>query len=276
VLGSKMHYLDEGTGDPILFLHGIPTSSYLWRNIIPTLMPHGRCIAPDLIGMGLSDKPDIDYTVFDHIRYIDAFIESLNLSNITLVMHGWGSVIGFDYAVRHPDKIRGIAFFESHVQPPASWDSLSLPMQIRAFWLSDESTQYRQVVEENYFVEHFLPKGVLTSLDQSVMDHYRKPFQRLSDRKVLWQYFSDLPLGEGPDDVLALMNNYSLKLQTLDMPKLMLYVVPGFITPISTVVWCRDHLSHLTLVDLGEGLHFIQESNPQAFSKALLNWHQSI
>lgn len=276
VLGSKMHYLDEGQGDPIVFLHGMPTSSYLWRHIIPRLAPQARCIAPDLIGMGKSDKPDIDYTIFDHIAYIDAFIEALGLSSITLVLHGWGSVIGFDYATRHPEKLKGLAFFEAHVKPSLNWESLSLPMQMRAFWLGNEKSQYQQVVDNNYFIEHFLPKGVLTSLDKDTMAHYRAPFLRPADRKVLWQYFCDLPLGRGADNVLQLMQTYSLKLKTLDTPKLMMYVVPGFITPIDTVVWCRDNLPQLTLVDLGEGLHFIQESNPNAFAEAVNNWYAEL
>jgi len=111
VNGSKMHYLEQGSGDPIIFLHGIPTSSYLWRNIIPVLSEHARCIAPDLIGMGESDKPDIDYRVFDHIEYIDGLIAELDLKNITFVMHGWGSVLGFDHARRHEKNIKALAFF---------------------------------------------------------------------------------------------------------------------------------------------------------------------
>src|SRR6185312_4320755 len=110
--GSKLHYIKEGTGDPILFLHGIPASSYVWRNIIPYVAPLGCCIAPDLIGFGKSDKPDIAYTIQDHIDYIEKFIQTLQLDNITFVMHGWGSIIGFDYAMRHPDKCKGLVFYE--------------------------------------------------------------------------------------------------------------------------------------------------------------------
>ena len=166
VLDSNIHYIDEGSGDPMLFLHGIPTSCSLWRNIIPTLVNAGsvRCIAPDLIGMGKSGKPSIEYTIFDHIRYMDAFIDALDLSNITLVLHGWGSVIGFDYAARRPDKIKGIAFFESHVRPITDWNTLSLPMQIRAFRLNDIKKQYNMIVKDNYFITHFLQKGVLRQL----------------------------------------------------------------------------------------------------------------
>ena len=121
VHGSKMHYLDEGVGDPILFLHGNPTSSYLWRNIIPHLTPHARCIAPDLIGMAKSDKPDLNYRFFDHVKYVEGFIEKLGVSNLTLVAHDWGSALGFHYAMRHEDNVKGLAFMEAIVKP-LSWE----------------------------------------------------------------------------------------------------------------------------------------------------------
>ena len=117
VAGSRMHYLDEGEGDPILFLHGNPTSSYLWRNIIPHVTSMGRAIAPDLIGMGKSDKPDIEYTFFDHVKYVEGFIEKLDLKHITLVIHDWGSALGFHYAMRHPDNVKGLAFMEAIIAP---------------------------------------------------------------------------------------------------------------------------------------------------------------
>ena len=112
VYGSKIHFIEVGEGDPVLFLHGIPTSSYVWRNIIPHLSTLGRCIAPDLIGLGKSDKPDIEYSIFDHIKYIEKFIEIMKLKNITLILHGWGSVIGFDYATRHEKNCKGLVFYE--------------------------------------------------------------------------------------------------------------------------------------------------------------------
>jgi haloalkane dehalogenase len=116
VYGAKMHYLSTGKGDPILFLHGMPTSSYLWRNIMPGLSSEGACYAPDMIGMGRSEKMDIAYTIDDHIKYLNGFIRSLNLKNITLVLHAWGSILGFEYARLHPENIKGIAFYESHIQ----------------------------------------------------------------------------------------------------------------------------------------------------------------
>src|SRR3990167_11457352 len=227
IKGSLMHYYDVGLGDPILFLHGVPTSSYLWRNIIPALKSHARCIAPDLIGMGQSDKPDIEYRVFDHIDYIDAFIDALKLKNITLVLHGWGSVIGLDYARRNEKNIKAIAFYESHFQPVTDWNQLSLPVQQFATLLNRPGASYRAVIKQNYFIEKLLPRSVIRELTDEEMDHYRAPFQTEDSRKPLWQYVNDLPLGNGPGDVVALIQQYSKWLQETKMPKLMLYAIHG-------------------------------------------------
>ena len=274
--GNNIHYVDQGKGDPIVFLHGMPTSSYLWRNIIPPLTEDTRCIAPDLIGMGKSDKPDITYSVFDHIKYIDGFIEELNLNNITLVLHGWGSVIGFDIAMRHPEKIKAIAFFEAHIRPALDWDMLSLPVQQLASMLKNKKASYHAVVEDNYFLTKLLPRGMLRKLTQEELDAYSEPFTTKESRKPLWQYLQELPLGDNNTDVVKLIEAYSKKLQQSDVPKLMLYAIPGFITTIDTVRWAKEHLSNLTLVDLGEALHFAQESVPEQFSTALLDWYQQL
>lgn len=196
VKGSNMHYYDLGSGDPILFLHGIPTNAYLWRHIIPALSAQARCIAPDLIGMGQSDKPDIAYRIFDHIAYLDEFIDALKLKNITLVLHGWGSVAGFDYARRHEKNIKAIAFYESHVQPVTDWSQLSLPVQQFATLLSRPGASYRAIIKQNYFIEKLLPRSAIQGLSPEVMTHYRTPFLTPESRKPLWQYLNDLPLGK--------------------------------------------------------------------------------
>ena len=131
VEGSKIHYVDEGEGDPILFLHGNPTSSYLWRNIMPHVTSAGRAVAPDLIGMGKSDKPDIEYRFFDHVKYIDGFIDALGLKNITLVIHDWGSAIGFHYTARNESNVKGLAFMEAIIAPVPSWDAFPTTSRTR-------------------------------------------------------------------------------------------------------------------------------------------------
>ncbi len=278
VKGAKIHYIDEGEGDPIVFLHGMPACNYLWRNIIPSMSKRARCIAPDLIGMGKSDKPDIAYTIFDHIDYISEFVDSLKLKNITFVLHGWGSIIGFDYAMaaKNKNKIRGVAFYESHVRPVTSWDMLSLPVQQLAAMLIDPKSAKRSIMKDNYMIEKLLQRGVLRKLSDAEMQYYSAPFQTEESRKVLWQYLQDLPLGSGPADVVELIARYSTALQKSKLPKLMFYTIPGYITTIDTVTWCRDHLQNLSLIDLGEALHFIQETNPEMFAQEFEKWYKSL
>lgn len=274
VKGSNMHYDEMGSGDPILFLHGIPTSGYLWRHIMPALSSQARCIAPDLIGMGQSDKPDIDYRVFDHIAYIEAFIDALKLKNITLVLHGWGSVIGFDYASRHEKNIKAIAFYESHLQPVTHWDQLSLPVQQFATLLNRPGASYRAVIKQNYFIEKLLPRSVIRPLTSEEIAHYRAPFTTPESRKPLWQYVNDLPLGKGPDEVVNLIQHYSTWLQKTKIPKLLLYAIPGFMTTIQDVQWARDHFPNIQIAPLDDALHLAQESVPEQFSAALLKWYE--
>lgn len=273
VKGSQMHYIETGSGDPIVFVHGMPTSSYLWRNIIPALEDVGRCIAVDLIGMGASDKPDIEYRIFDHIEYFDGFMEALKLKSVTLILHGWGSVVGFDYARRHAKNIKAVAFFEAHVRPTTDWNMLSLPVQQLASLLNRPGASYRAIVKQNYLLEKLLPSGVIRNLSAKEIAQYKKPFPTPESRKPLWQYIQDLPLGEGPSDVIELISEYSKWLQETGIPKLMLYAVPGYVTTIATVQWARDHLTNLEMVALDDVLHFAQESIPDLFGKKLREWY---
>lgn len=273
---SKIHYVESGEGDPILFLHGMPTSSYLWRNIIPHFNNSTRCIAPDLIGMGQSDKPDIAYTLADHIHYIEHFIEQLDLRDITLVVHGWGSAIGFDIAARHPERFKALAFFESHVRPTLDWDRLSLPVQQLAAMLTTPEKAHHAVVEDNFMLEVLLPNGVVTELEPEVMQAYAKPFKTAKDRQVFWQYLMDLPLGVDDGDVVKRMSAYSDWLQQTTLPKLMLYAVPGFITTIDTVNWAKNNLSNLSLECLDDVMHFAQESAPHLFAVTLKQWYKKL
>ena len=273
---SRLHYTDTGEGGVVLFLHGMPTSSYLWRNITPEMSRFSRCIAVDLIGMGLSDKPDIDYTIHDHIHYIDTFIEKLNLTDITLVMHGWGSVVGFDYASRNPENIKALAFFESHIRPATDWDQLSLPVQQFASKLARPEISYRAVVEQNYLVKRVLPGGVVNALSDKALEHYESPFKTRDSRKVLWQYVQDLPIGSDSESTtLALIDKYSSWLTEVNVPKLMLYAVPGFITTLETVTWAKENLSSLTLESLEDVMHFAQESEPELFTEKLKIWYKT-
>lgn len=275
IYGSKIHFVESGQGDPILFLHGIPTSCYVWRNIIPHLNSLGRCIAPDLIGFGQSDKPDIEYTVFDHIKYIDKFIETLGLKNITLVMHGWGSVIGFDYAMRHEDKCKGLVFYEAFLRSFNS-DDISLPLQEQLTMLEDQEESADFVMDGVSFVDKIIPQNIMRQLTDEEMNHYRKPFIQEGAGKPLVQYLHELPKGDGKSKIDKLIAEYSKKLSRSKLPKLMLYSVPGLITTIATVMWAKDHLPNLEIVDVGEELHLAQETNPQLIGETISVWLQSV
>jgi len=275
VYGSKMHYLEQGKGDPILFLHGIPTSSYLWRNILPNI-PHGRCVAPDLIGMGKSDKPNLLYRVFDHIRYIEGFIDALQLKNITLVLHGWGSVIGLDYAMRHENKVKSLIFYESHLRPISKWEMLTLPLQELAttFHSLDQTTDL--ILNTDYFMDKIFPTGLLKKLAPEEKAHYAEPFQNAQSRQVLLQYLKDFPIGTKQTDVSELMANYSSRLLHSTIPKLMLYTIPGFNTTVDTLMWAKDNLKNISLVDIGEDLHYAQETNPETISEEITHFLKKI
>lgn len=272
ILGSKIHYLDVGHGKPILFLHGVPTWSYLWRNIIPAVSDLGRCIAPDLIGFGYSDKPAINYRIFDHIRYIENFIETLDLRDITLVLHGWGSVIGFDYATRNPERIKGIAFIESYLHPVYDWKEMALPLQEMAsiFSLADKGRE--KILSNNAFIQKMLQAATVRTLKPEEINAYLAPFSTQESRLPVWQFFCDAPVPGGPKDVIDLIETYCQKLQSNLIPKLMLYAIPGFITCMKDVQWAQDHLPNLTTMDIGDGHHYIQEGNPIALRIALREW----
>ncbi|MFQ5416843.1 MAG: haloalkane dehalogenase [Myxococcota bacterium] len=270
VLGSRMHYVDEGEGDPILFLHGQPTSSYLWRNVIPHLVSSGRCIAPDLIGMGKSEKPDIEYRFFDHVRYLDRFTEALGLENLTLVIHDWGSALGFHYASRHETNVKAIAFMEAILTPVVSLDTFPREMKEIFEKFRTPEVGWDLIVKQNVFIEDMLPRLILRKLSEEEMDHYRAPFRNPADRKPMWRWPNEIPVGGHPADMHEVIVSYNAWLQE---SKLLLHVTPGNALPPALAGWCRKHLPNLTTVDLGEGLHFIQEDMPHRIGTELATWY---
>ena len=275
VLGEKMHYIEAGQGDPMVFVHGIPSWCYTWRNVIPHLEAHAHCIAPDLIGLGRSAKPSIDYTLFDHIRYFDALMDSLCLDNVTLVMHAWGAVIGFDYAMRHPQQIKSLIFFETpHVRPLIDREMLTLPIQELRTVLNSDDQGRDMILNSNYYVDRILLSGVLRNLSDKERDYYREPFKTAADRQPIWQFLQDYPRGESSDKaVIECIQNYSDYLKQSPIPKLMLYAMPGFVTPISTVEWAKANIQSLDILELGEALHFVQESKPKQLADNIKTWY---
>ena len=182
--GSKIHYVDEGEGDPILFLHGNPTSSYLWRNIIPHMISKGRCIAPDLIGMGKSDKPEIAYRFLDHVKYLETFIEELGLTNITLVIHDWGSALGFHYAMRHENNIKGIAFMEALIKP-MNWEDFPGAFKIGFKLFRTPVIGWFMISVMNMFVKQILPQAIARKLSLEEKSVYAEPYKTIHSRKPL-------------------------------------------------------------------------------------------
>ena len=271
-----MHYVEQGEGDPILFLHGNPTSCYLWRNIIPHVAPLGRCVAPDLIGMGKSDKPDIDYRFFDHVKYVEGFIDALGLKNITLVVHDWGSALGFHYARRHEANIKGLALMEAILGPVRSWDDMHRDFQamFKKFRTPDVGRQ--MLVNENFFVEKVLPGAIVRKLTDQEMDAYREPFLDPPTRKPLWRWPNEIPIEGEPADVVEAAASYKAWLGETELPKILFYAQPGALIRENAVEWCRGRMKNLTLVDIGPGVHFVQEDNPHGIGAGLAEWYRKL
>lgn len=280
VHGSRIHYVAEGSGDPILFLHGNPTSSYLWRNIIPHLTSQGRCIAPDLVGMGRSDKPDLEYRLVDHVKYIEGFIEKMGLQNLTLVIHDWGSALGFHYAMRHEHNVKGMAFMEAILMPWPTWDMLfpDMPDVKKVFQgFRTPEVGWDMIVNKNMFIEQILPEGgVVRKLTEEEMRHYREPFRNPPSRKPIWRWPNEIPIEGTPADVTEIVQTYNRWLQQSALPKLLFYATPGALLPAPMVEWCRQNLKNLKMVHLGAGSHYLQEDHPHLIGSALANWHRGL
>ena len=228
VLGSRMHYVESGEGDPILFVHGNPTSSYLWRNVIPHVSTQGRAIAVDLIGMGRSDKPDIDYRFFDHLKYLEAFIDELGLENVTLVLHDWGGGLGTSYARRHPDNVRGIAFMES-VLKPMTWEDMNLVQKFMFKRMRDPKKGDRMNRDKNFFIKRMMPAMVSRKLTAQEKAAYAEPYPTPQSRKPVAVWPREIPISGEPADMhTEISQNYEW-FQTVTIPKLFLYAKPGMI-----------------------------------------------
>ncbi|MFQ5792030.1 MAG: haloalkane dehalogenase, partial [Acidobacteriota bacterium] len=230
VHGSRIHYVDEGGGDPVLFLHGNPTSSYLWRNILPHVTPMARAIAPDLIGMGRSDKPDIRYRFFDHSRYVEGFIEALGLENMTLVVHDWGSALGFHYARRHKSNVKGLAFMEAILRPVA-WNEFPGGFKMGFKLFRTPVAGWLLIVAMNVFVRQILPKATARKLTGEEMEHYAAPFPTFASRRPVLQWPREIPIEGRPADVHEAVEAYSRWLLESELPKLFFHASPGGLNP---------------------------------------------
>jgi haloalkane dehalogenase len=276
VLDSTIHYRESGAGgDPIVFLHGNPTSSYLWRNVIPRLESDGRCLAPDLIGMGASGKPSIEYRFVDHARYLDAWFDALDLRRVTLVIHDWGSALGFHWAACHPDRVAGIAFMEAIVKP-LTWAEWPDKARIVFQGFRTPNVGEKMIFEKNVFIENVLPGSILRKLTADEMDAYRAPFRDPASRRPVWRWPNEIPIDGEPPDVVAIVERYDRWLAESDVPKLLLAFEPGAILGAELVDWCRRSFRNLEVRSLGAGSHFVQEDQPQAIGDAVRDWRRRV
>ncbi|MEM7536477.1 MAG: haloalkane dehalogenase, partial [Chloroflexota bacterium] len=255
-------------GDPILFIHGNPTSAYIWRNIIPHVTPYGRAIAVDLIGMGKSDKPDIDYGFTDSYAYLEAFIEKLNLKNITLVVQDWGSGLGFHYAHQHSENIKGIAFMEA-MYKKLDWRTLPFSSKLGLTMMQSKLGSFLMFGVANSFVNNMLPQWTERPLSAQEMAVYREPYPTIQSRKAMQVFPRDVPVRGKPTHTDSVVENYHRWLQQTPIPKLCFYATPGMLIPIEDVPWIRNNFPNITMIDIGKGTHFVQEDSPHLIGSEL-------
>ncbi|MDJ0907967.1 MAG: haloalkane dehalogenase [Woeseiaceae bacterium] len=274
VNGRRMAYVEMGEGDPIVFQHGNPTSSYLWRNIMPSLADRGRCIAVDLIGMGDSDKLDDSgpdrYRFVEHREYLFEAWRQLGIEKkVTLVLHDWGSALGFDWARHNEDAVAGIAYMEAIVRP-MSW--ADWPDAARGIFEAFRSEAGEELIlERNLFIERVLPGSILRALDDEEMDEYRRPFaQSGEDRRPTLTWPRQIPLAGEPDDVVGIVADYSAWLKSTSIPKLFVNAEPGAILIGPQRDYCREFPNQTEITV--PGLHFIQEDSADAIAAGIRDW----
>ena len=278
VSGYTMRYVEEGTGDPIVLLHGNPTSSYLWRNIIPHLTGLGRCIAPDLIGMGDSEKLKQSgpgsYTFVEHRKFLDVLLEALGVTDkVTFVIHDWGSALGFDWAYRHSDKVKGLAYMEA-ILFEYEWGDW--PEEARKIFQGFRSPAGENLVlEKNYFVELVLPTSIMRDLSEEEMKVYRRPFSNPGeDRRPCLSWPRQIPIEGEPADVVKIVKTYGKWLATADIPKLFVNADPGAILTGRAREFCRTwpNQEEVTV----KGLHFLQEDSPDEIGRAVATFVEKL
>lgn len=273
VLDSEMAYVDTGgESDPIVFLHGNPTSSYLWRNIIPHVEDAGRCLAPDLIGMGESgENPDGSYRFVDHFRYLEAWLEAVDATDrVTFVVHDWGSALGFHWGRLRPDRVKGYCLMEAIVMP-VEWDDW--PEAARGIFQGLRSEAGEEMaLQKNVFVENVLPGSVLRDLTEEEMEVYRRPYREPGEsRRPTLTWPREVPIGGEPEDVVEIVRDYGEWLAGSAVPKLFVNAEPGAILTGRQREFVRSwpNLSEVTV----RGIHFVQEDSPREIGRALADWY---
>ena len=271
VLDTDMSYVDAGAGRPVVFLHGNPTSSYLWRNIVAHVRSVARCLAPDLVGMGRSGRaPSGSYRFIDHAKYLDAWFDAVGLEEkVILVGHDWGSALAFHWANRHRDRVAGIVYMEAIVQS-LTWEQWpSAARRIFEGFRSDSGEA--MILDNNIFVERVLPGSVMRDLTEQEMEVYRKPFMEPGEsRRPTLTWPREIPLDGQPADVVSIVDDYSVWLSESDLPKLFVNADPGAILTGSQREFCRTWPNQTEVTV--KGVHFIQEDSPDEIGHAITQW----
>ena len=278
ILDSTMSYVEAGSAGPtVLFLHGNPTSSYIWRNIIPHVSPVARCIAPDLIGYGQSGKPDIAYRFFDQVRYLDAFIEKIDIRDVVLVAQDWGTALAFHFAARRPQRVLGLAFME-FIQPFARWEDFHQRPQARDLFRAFRTPGQGDtlVLDDNIFIERVLPNSVLRTMTKDEMDAYRAPFPTAETRKPILALPNDMPIEGKPADVAAISADDHRALRVSTFPKLLFHGDPGALVSPEEARTFAARLTNCDVINLGPGAHYLQEDHADAIGVALQDWIPAI
>lgn len=264
-----MAFVTSGEGVPVVFLHGNPTSSFLWRKVTPRVADLARCLAPDLIGMGDSGRPPIGYRFADHARYLDAWFDALGLDQVVLVGHDWGGSLGMDWAARHPDRVRGLVLLETFLRP-MSW--AEYPAGAVGFFrdLRTPGVGEQMALEENWFIEQALRRGTTTELSEADLGVYRAAYPDPQARRPLLQWPREIPLDGEPADVRDRMVAYGRWLgESQGVPKLLLTVEPGQLVSPAVVAWVREHVPGLEVESVGPAGHHAPEDRPEAIGDAV-------
>lgn len=268
-----MHYVESGDGPAVLFLHGNPTSSYLWRHVTDVVARSGyRCIAVDLVGMGRSHASSSGFRLVDHIDHVGEFIDELGLADVTLVGHDWGAVIALALARADPDRVCGVAVMEGHIHPIDKWDDMDDGARELFSALRTAGVGERMVFEDNVFIEAVLPSGILRTLSPGEMDAYRRPFVNPASRAPMLEWAREIPIAGEPSDVVSIVASNQQVFADATMPTLLMHGSPGAVVGHTEVEWCRTHGRAMTIVDVGSGTHFLPENRPAATADALLGW----
>ncbi len=271
VLGAKMHYIEEGEGTPFLFLHGNPTWSYLWRNIIPPISEICRSVALDLVGFGKSAKPNIGYTFLEHYAYVEGFIGGMQLKDLVLVVHDWGGALGFYYALNHPENVKGIALMETFPFS-ISWSDFPLGFGWIFRLFRNPIIGKMMIMRMNMFVNQILPAATRREIPKETLARYKEPFPTVKSRYPVYVWPNELPIDDHQGQTYKEIKRVEAALSEFSFPMLLFASTPGGLIPPKRVEWFRQKIRDLTVKHIGPGIHYLQEDNPVGIASGIIEW----